>query len=64
MATSPNYRLGVDAGGTFTDLLLLQEDIGKTWRAKVPSRPKDLSLAVIIEKDQISRNIPMARTSC
>ena len=24
------YRLGVDVGGTFTDLLLLQEDTGQT----------------------------------
>ncbi len=48
----------MDVGGTFTDLLLLQEDAGKTWRAKVPSTPKDLSLAVIIRRDQILRNIP------
>ena len=27
------YRLGVDVGGTFTDLLLVDEDTGHTHRA-------------------------------
>ena len=57
---SSSYRLGVDIGGTFTDLLLLREDTGETWRAKVPSTPQDLSLAVIHGKDQILSNIPDA----
>ncbi len=57
MATPPSYRLGVDVGGTFTDLLLLQEDTGETWQAKVPSTPEDQSLALINGKDQILRNI-------
>ena len=35
------YRLGVDVGGTFTDLLLIDEGNGKTFRAKVPSTPAD-----------------------
>ena len=50
---SPAYRLGVDVGGTFTDLLLLREDTGQTWRAKVPSTPEDQSVGVIQGKDQI-----------
>jgi len=33
----PSHRLGVDAGGTFTDLLLINEQSGKTCSAKVPS---------------------------
>jgi hypothetical protein len=28
------YRLGVDVGGTFTDVLLVEEASGATWRAK------------------------------
>lgn len=55
---SPSYRLGVDVGGTFTDLLLLREDTGETWRAKVPSTPEDLSLGVIQGKDHILSKIP------
>ena len=50
---SPSYRLGVDVGGTFTDLLLLREDTGQTWRAKVPSTPENQSVGVIQGKDQI-----------
>ena len=57
-SSSASYRLGVDVGGTFTDLLLLREDTGATWRAKVPSTPEDQSLGVIYGKDQILSNIP------
>jgi N-methylhydantoinase A len=39
--------LGVDVGGTFTDLLLVNEKTGKTWSAKVPSTPADQSIGVL-----------------
>ncbi|MEW2506130.1 hydantoinase/oxoprolinase family protein [Amycolatopsis sp. NPDC047767] len=42
----PNYRLGVDVGGTFTDVLLVEETTGGTWRAKTPSTPADQSVGV------------------
>jgi N-methylhydantoinase A len=42
-----SYRLGVDVGGTFTDLLLINEDSGETWTAKVPSTPEDSSVGVL-----------------
>lgn len=41
------YRLGVDVGGTFTDLLLISEESGVTFTAKVPSTPEDSSLGVL-----------------
>jgi len=41
------YRLGVDVGGTFTDLLLVHEKTGETWSAKVPSTPADQSIGVL-----------------
>lgn len=41
------YRLGVDVGGTFTDLLLIHEQSGQTFTAKVPSTPKDSSIGVL-----------------
>lgn len=46
------YRLGVDVGGTFTDLLLVNETTGDTYTAKVPSTPADSSIGVLngIEK--------------
>ncbi len=42
-----SYRLGVDVGGTFTDLLLVNEQTGETHTAKVPSTPEDSSLGVL-----------------
>jgi N-methylhydantoinase A len=41
------YRLGVDVGGTFTDLLLINEDAGETFRAKVPTTPANQAAAVL-----------------
>ncbi|MEL6871112.1 MAG: hydantoinase/oxoprolinase family protein, partial [Pseudomonadota bacterium] len=41
------FRLGVDVGGTFTDLLLVDETSGKTFMAKVPSTPADSSIGVL-----------------
>ena len=42
-----SYRLGVDVGGTFTDLLLINEQSGATFTAKVPSTPEDSSIGVL-----------------
>ena len=42
-----SYRLGVDVGGTFTDLLLVNEKSGQAWSAKVPSTPADQSIGVL-----------------
>ena len=42
-----SYRLGVDVGGTFTDLLLINEQSGETHTAKVPSTPEDSSIGVL-----------------
>jgi N-methylhydantoinase A len=41
------YRLGVDVGGTFTDVLLVDSDSGATWRAKTASTPDDQSVGVL-----------------
>ena len=48
-----SYRLGVDVGGTFTDLLVIDEASGRTWRDKVPSTPHDPSEAVIQGAQQL-----------
>jgi len=42
-----SYRLGVDVGGTFTDVLLINELSGEFHTAKVPSTPQDSSLGVL-----------------
>jgi N-methylhydantoinase A len=41
------FRLGVDVGGTFTDVLLVEEASGATWRAKTPSTPADQAVGVL-----------------
>ena len=41
------YRLGVDVGGTFTDLLLFDTASGRFWRHKTPSTPHDSSEGVL-----------------
>jgi N-methylhydantoinase A len=42
------YRLGVDVGGTFTDLLLLDAASSKFWRHKTPSTPADSSEGILV----------------
>lgn len=40
-----SYRVGIDVGGTFTDLFLLDESSGKTYSHKVSSTPAQPHLA-------------------
>ncbi len=47
------YRLGVDVGGTFTDLLLFNEATGAFWRHKTPSTPADSSIGILTGVDAI-----------
>ncbi|HEY8538814.1 MAG TPA: hydantoinase/oxoprolinase family protein, partial [Steroidobacteraceae bacterium] len=42
-----SYRLGIDVGGTFTDLLLVNEETNESYTAKVPSTPEDQSIGVL-----------------
>ena len=42
-----SYRLGVDVGGTFTDLLLFDDATGNSWRTKTPSTPHDSSEGIL-----------------
>jgi N-methylhydantoinase A len=48
-------KLGVDVGGTFTDLLLFDEDTGRQVRAKTPSTPADPSVGVLTGIDKVCR---------
>src|ERR671925_390499 len=41
------YRLGVDVGGTFTELLLVHDESGDLHRVKTPSTPVDPSEGVL-----------------
>ena len=46
-------RIGVDVGGTFTDLILVDEVAGKISVDKVPSTPSDPSIAVVAGVRQV-----------
>jgi N-methylhydantoinase A len=46
------YRAAVDIGGSFTDLVFIDEKSGKTRSAKVPSTPKDVAVGVIDAVEQ------------
>ncbi len=41
------HRLGVDVGGTFTDVLLVDDETGQRVTSKVPSTPADSSVGVL-----------------
>jgi N-methylhydantoinase A len=45
--TSARYRLGVDVGGTHTDLVLLDSETGELLVEKVASTPKNPALGVL-----------------
>ncbi|CDO34899.1 hydantoinase/oxoprolinase family protein [Novosphingobium sp. KN65.2] len=49
------YRLGVDVGGTFTDLLLFDNETGHFWRHKTPSTPSDSSEGILAGVEAITR---------
>ena len=49
-------RIGVDVGGTFTDLILVDEELGSIWVDKVPSTPDDPARAVVGGVEQICAN--------
>ncbi len=46
LAKRMRYRLGIDTGGTFTDLTLFCEETGEIWSLKVPSTPREPSDAI------------------
>jgi N-methylhydantoinase A len=50
---SMRYRLGVDIGGTFTDVLLMEEDSGRLIALKVPSNRQNPEDAIIAGLDQL-----------
>jgi N-methylhydantoinase A len=47
-------RLGVDVGGTFTDLLLYDDATKRVFRAKTPSTPEDQSIGILAGIEAIS----------
>src|SRR3989440_4021106 len=56
------YRIGVDVGGTFTDLVAIDEG-GLTTLAKVPSPPEDPSLGVLEGLSQLAGRFGVDRAA-
>src|SRR5919199_1372196 len=62
MTTTSTFRIGADVGGTFTDIILM-DDAGNVWTHKVPSTPPDYEQAVLraiahlLGRDDFSRHV-------
>jgi N-methylhydantoinase A len=56
------YRIGIDVGGTFTDLVAIDE-AGATMLAKVPSTPDDPSLGVLDGLSQLAGRLGLERAA-
>ena len=54
------FRIGVDVGGTYTDLVATDES-GRTVFAKSPSTPADQSLGVMAGLDELARRLNVSR---
>jgi N-methylhydantoinase A len=53
--SGPGLRLGVDIGGTFTDLVLVDPATGTLWNGKVLTTPADPSEGVLAGIDEVTR---------
>jgi len=47
MAVEEQFRIGVDTGGTFTDVIAVRQSDGTLFSSKVPSTPSDPSQALL-----------------
>jgi N-methylhydantoinase A len=54
------YRIGVDVGGTYTDLVATDES-GRTVFAKSPSTPSDQSIGVMEGLEELARRLNVTR---
>lgn len=50
--TGPRLRVGIDTGGTFTDVVVLDEATGALTTAKTPSTPADPSVGFLTGADR------------
>ena len=56
-STSARWRVGVDSGGTFTDICLFDEATGRVEVWKVPSTPDDPSHGIAEGVEQGMRQV-------
>lgn len=55
------YLVGVDTGGTFTDVVVLDSDTGETTIAKAPTTPDDFSRGVINAINEAAESLHLSR---
>lgn len=53
-------RIGIDVGGTFTDVVLHDDTTGEVWSTKVSSTPRDPSLGAL---DGLKRILELSKTT-
>jgi N-methylhydantoinase A len=51
------YRLALDTGGTFTDVVALEQATGRSWTTKTPSTPGDPSAGFVEGVRKIARQV-------
>ena len=63
--TTNSFRIGVDIGGTFTDIVLLNEGTGESINGKVLTTPDDPSRAVLqgLSAMLVEHNVSPPQTS-
>jgi N-methylhydantoinase A len=54
------YTIGIDVGGTYTDLVAVDQ-AGRTVFAKSPSTPADQSIGVMAGLDELARRLELTR---
>ena len=51
------YRVAIDTGGTFTDIVAVEEGTGRIGVTKIPSTPRDPSLALVKGVEKVARTV-------
>jgi N-methylhydantoinase A len=57
-----SLRIGADVGGTFTDIIVM-DDTGGMWTHKVPSSPPDFEIAVMAGIRRLIQSVPEIQES-
>jgi N-methylhydantoinase A len=56
-------RIGIDTGGTFTDVVAVDEETGQVATTKTPSTPADPSIGFMTGIDKVLDRRSRARSS-
>ncbi len=59
--TEKKYIIGIDTGGTFTDIVALDSSTGETIVSKAPTTPHDFSIGVINAVEEVAKLMGLSR---